>query len=432
VKYPNRGCPLLIVEPSIEAAQRLAVVADESAMHSSQGIALTDTDDLELICASCANTLPPGALRARMCSICGQPCDVDARGLADATAIVNLRGLIASRVKELDAAILELERSARPPLWNLPLVGIHLTGRLIQWQTSQSGERRSMARFMRLEGPLHAPLYADPAALHEQRLLHALIAWSVEVCIQVYGKRTEAATKRGTIVFAITITAITLVIETFTDYIPQAFSWVIGLIILGIAVGSLRATAISILGRVPAGSKRCSDRLRRELSAVGLRCKRERLRRVAMLWLQARWAGDFDRDELNRGEATMLLSGGADAQGKPSEAILYVRGGIACSDVVVYLPMIDVDGAIDEPAEIARTSALKHLADLRRHGWMIEEGSAGIYATRFIDDAEALTSADWRALAVDIGGLLELPAGLGLLSSHSARAHLATGGVSLI
>jgi len=402
-------------------------------MHGPHGIVLTDPDDLELDCAYCANRLTPGALRARQCSICHQTCDVDGRGLADAKAIVNLRRLLASRIDGLDAALLELVELARPPLWNLTLISIHLMSRLEQWQASQAGERATIARCMRWEAPLQAPLYAERAALHEQRLIHALLAWSADLAIRAFGKDNTAEMKRGTIAFAITVSAIVLFSEIFAEYVPQTYSWVLGLLVCGIMACSILAatlpTTISTIREVlrPPG---LGHRLHRELSAVDLRCDRRQLRGSAMRWLQARWAGELDRDDFDRGEAMMTIRGGVDAQGEPSEALAFIRGGAACNDVVVYLPMVDVRGAIEEPAEITRTGAKRLLAALRRRSWSIKEESAGIYATRFIDGADALTSADWRRLADDISGLLELPAGLGLLSTRTARARLAAAGVA--
>ena len=126
----------------------------------------------------------------------------------------------------------------------------------------------------------------------------------------------------------------------------------------------------------------------------------------------------------------MILSGGADAAGKASEAMLYVQGGMACTDLVLYLPMVDVRGAIGAPAASVRAEARELLADLRQRGWVIEEVHAGIHAMRLIDEAEAVTAGEWRRIAEDVRGLLGVPAGLGRLSSSSARAHLASGGVT--
>jgi hypothetical protein len=236
--------------------------------------------------------------------------------------------------------------------------------------------------------------------------------------------------KRRALAFGITTCALAFTLSMLTEYRPQGSTWVAPVVGTGttlyylVAAGlTLKSTAIREAG--------IGERLHRQLSSVGLRCAREKSPKSSLEWLQARWAGDPDRDDVSRGESTMVISGGADGQGEESEALVYVRGGVGCRDVVVYLPMIDVDGAIEPPAEIARRGAQRHLAELRRRGWAVEEERAGICATRFIGGAEALTSAQWDTLAADIGGLLELPAGLGLLSSYSARSRLAANGVRI-
>ena len=400
-------------------------------MHSSHGIDLAATDDLYLACPSCANTLSSRDRGASVCSICREPIDVEGRGLADASAILELRRRLASRIEEVEAAAQRAAELARPPMWNWLLIGINLMSRYIAWEASLDDVDTSRARSMGWDVPLRAPLYADPAALREQRQLHALIAWSVELTAHMYGKRSAETLRRGTMIFALIVTA-TLVLSAVPDYAPQLDPRILQAIGISITAVTILFSLRPMLRTVREARwpEALSARLRREILSAGLRYDRKN-----SIWfgpsqrLQTLWAGDFDHDDLNQGRGATVIRGGADAQDQPSEAFVFVRCGERCKDIVLYLPMVDVRGAIEPPAQIARTCAARHLADLRRRGWSIVEESAGLCATWFVDDPEALTSADWRTLAEDVSVLLEVPAGLGRLSSSTARAHLAAHGV---
>ncbi len=399
-------------------------------MQSVDPIVLTGPDDLRLTCVACASPLPSAASGGGLCSICREPYTVGARGLADAAAIVELRRLIAARIDELGEALRHLKRAGRPPMWNLPLVAIHLFALYYQHFAPDGPtmeEGAGMSAHLGWDGPRAAPLYAYGPALREQRLVHALILWSVEVASAVYSGDSVKWMRRSTIVFAGLMVGLSLILGCAEQlpqlgWVPAVISGVVGLYITGLNLWRMRA-------REAAGPAGVRERLVREFSAVGLRCRGEQRRQDMERWLYARWAGERDREAFERREATMILCGGADAGGELSEAMLYVQGGMGCADIVLYLPMIDVKGALGEPGESAGAEATAFLADLRRRGWMVEEGRAGIHATRLVDEAELLSAAEWRTIAEDVRGLLELPAGRGRLSTAYGCALLARHGV---
>ncbi len=377
-----------------------------------------------LVCVSCANPLRSAQGRG-LCSICGEPYDVGAGGLADTAAIAELRRLIESRIDENQAANRQLQRASRPPIWNLPL----LAGHFFSWLYShQERPEERWTEFMGWEGPLGAPLYAERAALREQRLLHALIVWSVEVSTAMCGERAVRGIGRGAVLYASLIGGFMLLLDLLSEH--REFMWIYFVLAGAVVISMMGHTLRGMIAREAGGP--VSDRLQREFSAVGLGFRGELRRQAMELWIQVRWASEVDREALDRREATMILQGGVDAAGQASEAMLYVQGGMACTDLVLYLPMVDVRGAIGAPAASVRAEARELIADLRRRGWLIEEMHAGIHATRLIDEAEAVTAGEWRRIAEDVRGLLGVPAGLGRLSSGSARAHLASGGVTTL
>ncbi|MCA9663116.1 MAG: hypothetical protein KC486_32580, partial [Myxococcales bacterium] len=167
--------------------------------------------------------------------------------------------------------------------------------------------------------------------------------------------------------------------------------------------------------------------LRERLVEAGLDVRPAQSRLHLQGWLMERWAATFEGRELCRGESPQIITGGADALDAPMEGLVYLRRAADAVDVVLYLPTIDPRGALEPPSTARRADARRSLAGLRERGWSIDDSSgAGFLARREVREDEDVRPGTWRGIAADIAALLEVPAGLGLLSSRVALAQLRT------